>query len=376
MRWGALEGEEKEMGINVVGVVFIDVVNGVDVVDGVYCCLSEKVEYGVGILSVPYALASGGWLSVLLLFAIAVAAFYAGLLIKRCMEVDPSITSFPDIGERAFGNIGRTVVTVFMCAELYLVVTGFLIVEGDNLHNLFPKMNFNVFGLELGGRKGFVLIVALLITPSVWLSNISILSYISATGVIASVMIIISVLWVGTFEGIGFHSKGTKTLDREILGFDENWRPVCTQPPPPKGKYDTISTYSTRASSRRSTATVAKNRVAGGSKTKSSSVSIPKTVQPPTMQSNPTGHGGKTRKRLSLTSGRFDPTKKSKAADGDDVSAAVNNYEFPADDILKKTADSAVAVHPSPQPSIEILDVKGGGGENEALFQHCATSAA
>ncbi|XP_056684697.1 amino acid transporter AVT1I [Spinacia oleracea] len=173
---------------------------------------------GVGILSVPYALASGGWLSVLLLFAIAVAAFYAGLLIKRCMEVDPSITSFPDIGERAFGNIGRTVVTVFMCAELYLVVTGFLIVEGDNLHNLFPKMNFNVFGLELGGRKGFVLIVALLITPSVWLSNISILSYISATGVIASVMIIISVLWVGTFEGIGFHSKG------ELL----NWSGIPT----------------------------------------------------------------------------------------------------------------------------------------------------
>ncbi|XP_021770865.1 amino acid transporter AVT1I-like [Chenopodium quinoa] len=173
---------------------------------------------GVGILSVPFALASGGWLSLTLLFTIALAAFYAGLLIKRCMEVDPSITSFPDIGERAFGNIGRTVVSVFMCAELYLVVTGFLIIEGDNLHNLFPEMNFSAFGLEVGGRKSFVLIVALLITPSVWLSNISVLSYISATGVLASVVIIVSVVWVGAFDGVGFHNKG------ELL----NWSGIPT----------------------------------------------------------------------------------------------------------------------------------------------------
>lgn len=173
---------------------------------------------GVGILSVPFALASGGWLSLPLLFAIALAAFYAGLLIKRCMEVDPSITSFPDIGERAFGNIGRTVVSVFMCAELYLVVTGFLIIEGDNLHNLFPEMKFSAFGLEVGGRKSFVIIVALLITPSVWLSNISVLSYISATGVLASVVIIVSVVWVGAFDGVGFHNKG------ELL----NWSGIPT----------------------------------------------------------------------------------------------------------------------------------------------------
>ncbi|KNA19231.1 hypothetical protein SOVF_063280, partial [Spinacia oleracea] len=141
----------------------------------------------------------------------------------------------------------------------------------------------------------------------------------------------------------------TKTLDRDIFGFDENWRPVCTQPPPPKGKYDTISTYSTRASSRRSAVTVAKNRVGTGSKTKSSSASISKTAQPSNMQSNPTGRGGKSRKRSSLTSGRSDPNLKSKAAGGDDVSAA---------------------------PSIEILDIEGGGGENEPPLQHCATSAA
>lgn len=164
---------------------------------------------GVGILSVPYALASGGWLSLLLIFIVAMAAFYTGLLIKRCMEADPSIRTYPDIGERAFGKIGRTVISVFMCTELYLVVTGFLILEGDNLHNLFPDLELEIAdGLKLGGRESFVLIIALVILPSVWLDDLSILSYISATGVLASVVIVVSILCVGTFDGIGFHSKG------------------------------------------------------------------------------------------------------------------------------------------------------------------------
>ncbi|XP_074286570.1 amino acid transporter AVT1I-like [Silene latifolia] len=163
---------------------------------------------GVGILSVPYALASGGWLSLLLIFTVALAAFYAGLLIKRCMEADSTIRSYPDIGERAFGNSGRRVVSIFMCTELYLVVTGFLILEGDNLNNLFPNLELEVYGVTFGGRDTFVVIVALVILPTVLLDNLSILSYFSATGVLASLVILASILWVGAFEGIGFSSKG------------------------------------------------------------------------------------------------------------------------------------------------------------------------
>lgn len=173
---------------------------------------------GIGILSVPYALASGGWLSLLLLFIVAMAAFYTGLLIKRCMEDDSSIRTYPDIGDRAFGKIGRLITSVFMCTELYLVVTGFLIMEGDNLHNLFPEMKFDACGLNIGGRESFVLIIALIILPSIYLDDLSILSYISAAGVIASVVIIMSIFSVGTFDGIGFHSKG------ELL----NWSGIPT----------------------------------------------------------------------------------------------------------------------------------------------------
>ncbi|XVE83775.1 hypothetical protein DITRI_Ditri16bG0113600 [Diplodiscus trichospermus] len=120
-----------------------------------------------------------------------------------------SIRTYPDISKRAFGNKGRLIVSVFVYIELYLVATGFLILEGDNLQNLLPNVEFEVAGLTIGGKLGFIIIVALIILPSVWLDNLSLLSYVSATGVIASAIILGSIIWTGAFDGIGFQQKGT-----------------------------------------------------------------------------------------------------------------------------------------------------------------------
>nr|XP_043618024.1 amino acid transporter AVT1I-like [Erigeron canadensis] len=163
---------------------------------------------GVGILSIPYALASGGWFSLIVLFIIASSTFYTGLLIQRCMDVDPTIKSYPDIGDRAFGKTGRMIVSVTVNIELYLVATGFLILEGDNMSNLFRHINFDIYGTHIGAKTGFVILVSLVILPTSWFSNMSILSYISASGVLATVIILGSIFWVGAFDGIGFQEKG------------------------------------------------------------------------------------------------------------------------------------------------------------------------
>ena len=145
----------------------------------------------------------------MLLFIIATVTFYTGLLITRCMDVDPNIRSYPDIGEVAFGNKGRIVVSVFMNMELYLVSTGFLILEGDNLQNLLPDVGFEVAGLKIGGKQMFIMIAGLVVVPTVWLNNMNVLSYISASGVLASIIILGSILWAGMYDGIGFQQKGT-----------------------------------------------------------------------------------------------------------------------------------------------------------------------
>ncbi|KAL5095900.1 hypothetical protein RYX36_000227 [Vicia faba] len=163
---------------------------------------------GVGILSVPYALASGGWLSLALLFSIAAVAFYTGLLMERCMEKKSNIRTFPDIGEFAFGKNGRLIVSILMYIELYLVSTGFLILAGDNLSNILPIEEFQVVGLSIGAKQFFVILVALIILPTVCLDNLSLISYVSASGVFASAIIILSISWTATFDGVGFHQKG------------------------------------------------------------------------------------------------------------------------------------------------------------------------
>ncbi|KAI3502488.1 hypothetical protein L1887_30580 [Cichorium endivia] len=163
---------------------------------------------GVGILSVPYALSKGGWLSLLLLLLVALLCFYTGILLRRCMDSDPLIKTYPDIGQVAFGRKGRAVISTFMYLELFLVAVAFLIMEGDNLHKLFPKESFDIFGMKIGGKQGFVLVTALVVLPTTWLRSLGVLAYVSVGGVIASLILVLAVLWGGVFDGIGFHERG------------------------------------------------------------------------------------------------------------------------------------------------------------------------
>ncbi|PON85482.1 Amino acid transporter, transmembrane domain containing protein [Trema orientale] len=149
------------------------------------CFNSLNALSGAGLLSIPFALSSGGWLSLILLFA-----------------------------KHAFGRKGKTMASILMYTEQYLVATGFLILGGDNLNNLFPGVELELTsGLRIDGQQCFILLVALVILPSVWFDNLSLLSYVSASGVIASLVIFLSIVWAATFDGIGFHPRKGSLLN-------------------------------------------------------------------------------------------------------------------------------------------------------------------
>lgn len=157
----------------------------------------------------PYALSEGGWLSLVPLAAVAATCWYTGLLLGRCMAADPAIRTYPDIGERAFGRGGRLLVSAFMYAELYLVAVGFLILDGDNLGKLFPGASVSLGPVSLAGKQLFVVLIALMIAPTTWLRSLSVLAYVSAMGVFASVAVVLSVLWAAAADGVGFSGRGT-----------------------------------------------------------------------------------------------------------------------------------------------------------------------
>ncbi|TVU28862.1 hypothetical protein EJB05_20398 [Eragrostis curvula] len=126
-----------------------------------------NVLAGVGLLSTPFTIHEAGWAGLAVLVCFAAVCCYTGVLLKHCFESKAGISSYPDIGEAAFGRFGRLLISIVLYTELYSYCVEFIILEGDNLTSLFPT-----------------------------------------TGVIATLLIFLSVGLVGTSDDIGFHATG------------------------------------------------------------------------------------------------------------------------------------------------------------------------
>lgn len=168
-----------------------------------------NVLCGVGILSTPYAAKEGGWLGLSILLIFAVLSFYTGMLLRYCLDSEPGLGTYPDIGQAAFGTAGRVVISVILYVELYACCVEYIILESDNLSSLFPNAKISLGGFELDSHHFFALMTTLAVLPTVWLRDLSVLSYISAGGVIASVLVVLCLFWIGLVDNVGIHSEGT-----------------------------------------------------------------------------------------------------------------------------------------------------------------------
>ncbi|KAG2290776.1 hypothetical protein Bca52824_050380 [Brassica carinata] len=168
-----------------------------------------NVLCGVGILSTPYAAKEGGWLGLGILFIYGLLSFYTGILLRYCLDSESDLETYPDIGQAAFGTTGRIFVSA-CCVE-------YIILESDNLSSLYPNAALSIGGFELDARHLFALLTTIAVLPTVWLRDLSLLSYISGgTLVIASVLVVLSLFWIGLVDEVGIHSKGT-TLNLSTL---------------------------------------------------------------------------------------------------------------------------------------------------------------
>ncbi|KAJ8899791.1 hypothetical protein K2173_019491 [Erythroxylum novogranatense] len=168
-----------------------------------------NVLCGISLLTTPYALKESGWSGIILLSIIAIICYYTATLLRKCLESSPGLHTYPDIGQAAFGRPGRIATSILLYLELYAACVEFIIMMADNLSTVFPNTSMNFAGMHLDSNQTFSLISTLVVLPTVWLRDLSLLSYLSVGGLGASALLGLCLLWVGVVDKVGFHPTGT-----------------------------------------------------------------------------------------------------------------------------------------------------------------------
>ena len=158
----------------------------------------------------PYAVKEGGWLGLCILLSFAIITCYTGILLKRCLESSSDLRTYPDIGQAAFGFTGRLIISVsymemiyiytshiskliyrvldlfwelqiLLYMELYVCCVEYIIMMSDNLSRVFPNITLNIVGVSLDSPQIFAISATLIVLPTVWLKDLSLLSYLSGS---------------------------------------------------------------------------------------------------------------------------------------------------------------------------------------------------
>ncbi|KAE9445784.1 hypothetical protein C3L33_22315, partial [Rhododendron williamsianum] len=165
---------------------------------------------GLGQLSTPYALQNGGWASAFLLVGLGLGCAYTSHLLGICLKRNPKLMNYSDIGQHAFGAKGRVLATSFIYMEIFMALVSYTISLHDNL-----TIAFLGTGLHLNLKQQLPLATSLLSTsqlltviaifvalPSLWLRDLSSISFLSTGGIFMSLVILATVACATIFGGV------------------------------------------------------------------------------------------------------------------------------------------------------------------------------
>lgn len=157
---------------------------------------------GLGQLSTPYAIENGGWASAFLLIGLGVICAYSAHLLGKCLDKNPKSRSYIDIGQHAFGRKGRAAAATFIYLEIFMALVSYTILLHDNLITVFSGTSLDLSWAKLSTSQMLTVIAVLIALPSLWLRDLSFISFLSVGGILMSVLIFLSVAFTAIFGGV------------------------------------------------------------------------------------------------------------------------------------------------------------------------------
>mmetsp|Transcript_24313 Transcript_24313/g.43127 ORF Transcript_24313/g.43127 Transcript_24313/m.43127 type:complete len:503 (-) Transcript_24313:12-1520(-) len=157
---------------------------------------------GSGILGLPFSLAVGGWCGLLVMFVATVGTSYTGKIIGKCIE--HLHVKFPGTGRdryqdmaelscksRFLGRLFKYTVNISIVLELWGGACSRIILQGDNLHKVFPEYS----------KIEFMVACTCVVLPSVFI-GMEYLSYLSMMGLTSSLLLLLGILIAGVNKGV------------------------------------------------------------------------------------------------------------------------------------------------------------------------------
>lgn len=161
------------------------------------------VMAGTGILQLPFALKTGGWLAVVWIFISGFLVYHSGRFLNQCLYYDGlnRLSGLIDIGGAALGNPGRRLVEFTF---------GTLIIGASGLYLILAASNLKHLTLWLGwSHKEWVLVCALIgCIPFITFKTLKEASLLSLFGVITTVIMIIVIVSVAFNDFEHLESSG------------------------------------------------------------------------------------------------------------------------------------------------------------------------
>ncbi|KAK7280861.1 hypothetical protein RIF29_08396 [Crotalaria pallida] len=157
---------------------------------------------GLGQLSTPYAIEKGGWASSFMLIGLGVMCAYTSYLLGKCLHKNPKLRSYVDIGDQAFGAKGRFLVATFIYMEIFMALVSYTISLHDNLIKVFLGTHLKMHLAKLSTSQILTMLAILIALPSLWIRDLSSISFLSSGGILMSLLIFFSVVATAIFGGV------------------------------------------------------------------------------------------------------------------------------------------------------------------------------